>query len=141
MRAGYACRYKSLRSRIWIEPIFRVHSYIPIQKFRFAGSTLPLPAGRRDRDTLFFGCLQHRLAAADHARLIRSNELDYGTRRSNWDLWKALRNCAAETFLPDSFRLHSEASEDRAAAASRGSSWSLCVLTNCSIKGFDMGWR
>jgi hypothetical protein len=41
----------------WIEPFFRVHSDVPFQEPRFAGPTLPLPAGRRDADSVLFGRL------------------------------------------------------------------------------------
>src|SRR5438046_6612020 len=112
---SYACQHKSLRSRVRIQTLFRIHSHLPFQEFRFAGSTLPLSAGRRDRDSLIFGCLQHCLAAAEHASLTRSDKLDHHARLRDRVLLTGFRSRAAETLLPDSFRIYSEGSEERAA--------------------------
>ena len=45
LRVPYAREDKSLRFRVRIESIFRIHSHVPSEQLGFAGSTLSLPAG------------------------------------------------------------------------------------------------
>ena len=56
-RVTHAGQDESSLLGIWIEPFFCVHSDVSFQEPRFAGPTLPLPAGRRDADSVLFGRL------------------------------------------------------------------------------------
>src|SRR5271154_5332755 len=76
-RVAYARQHKALRLGIWIEPFFGVHSYVAFQELRFAGSTLSLPAGRRDADSVFFSRLQQGLSLPYRTCFTRTAELDH----------------------------------------------------------------
>src|SRR5271170_4745547 len=116
LRVAHACQHISLRLGIRIEPFLGVHSYVPLQEPRFAGSTLSLPAGRRDADSVFFSRLQQCLTSANRTSCTRAAELDdHAFFRGDRIRCKNFRNGTAETLLHDSLRLHSQGDENTAA--------------------------
>src|ERR1700730_15080331 len=59
---SHARQDKASCCRLRIEPFFGVHSHMSAQQLCLAGSTLSLPAERRDGDAMFLGCRQQCLA-------------------------------------------------------------------------------
>src|ERR1700689_5207593 len=98
----HAHKHKALRSPIGVESLFRVHAYISRQQPRFAGSTLSLPAGRRDADSVRFGRLQQCLSAANPTGFTRAAELEHHALflRNRFRV-SFLRSGTTETLLQD----------------------------------------